>query len=452
MWRRISPTWILLGLVLGAIFVRVAYVWTLPTDHLQWRDEQEFDEIAWRLARTGRYESAPYRATPALPWFLAAVYRVAGHNYRAARVAQAVSGGVIVLAVYAIGASLFTRVTGYVAALGVAFYPPLIYLAGVFYAEHLFTVLLVATVLCLVKWWQTKRLSWVVIGGIGLGLGALCRPVALAFVPFAAAYVGWTASARIRWQSMAILLAVLSMTIGPWTVRNAITFHHFVPISTGFGLHLWRGNNETSRGDTDDGQLLPGGKMWQQRVEEFPDAAQRDAARAREHRLESALMQSAVLQSTPLQFDLVKVDRLLAGAGEEWMVYHPEDALRLSAIRLLELYSAFSRTHTQTEDVSHRNQIIAAVSFYPVLAMGLIGVVVAWYRQPASVVLHAVIVAGTVVYLLTTACTRYRLPLDPFWILLASVAVASGWERARVAATSAWHSAWERPERPSQAP
>lgn len=102
MWRRISPTWMLLGLFLAAILVRVAYVWTLSADRLKWGDEQQFDEIAWRLACTGRYESAPYRATPALPWFLAAVYRVAGHSYRAARVAQSVLGGTIVLASVAV--------------------------------------------------------------------------------------------------------------------------------------------------------------------------------------------------------------------------------------------------------------------------------------------------------------------------------------------------------------
>src|SRR6266850_1821903 len=140
---RFLGDWVLMGLTLAAISVRVAYVWTLPSDRLKWPDEHAFDEIAWQLVHTGQYESSAYRATPVLPWFLAAVYKVAGHDYRAARVGQAVLGGVIVLAVYGIGAGLFTRATGYVAAVGTAFYPPLIYLSGVFYAEHMFTVLLV---------------------------------------------------------------------------------------------------------------------------------------------------------------------------------------------------------------------------------------------------------------------------------------------------------------------
>jgi 4-amino-4-deoxy-L-arabinose transferase-like glycosyltransferase len=453
MWRRVSPTWMLLGLVLAAIFVRVAYVWTLPADHLQWSDEQEFDEIAWRLASTGRYESAPYRATPALPWFLAAVYRVTGHSYRAVRVAQSVSAGIIVLAVYGIGASLFTRATGFVAAVGAAFYPPLIYLSGVLYAEHLFTVLLLSTVFGFVKWWQTHQLRWVVMAGVGLGLGALCRPVFLAFAPLAAAYVGWAVQARLRWQSIAVLVAAVCMIVCPWTVRNAVTFHHFVPISTGLGLHLWRGNNDVSRGDADDRLLLPGGGMLRQRINELPSNEQREAALAEERDLEVALMQTARVASAPSnRWDLVTFDHVLQSAGTKWMAYHPGDVLWLSGMRMLSLYSAFTRTNTPTEDASRRNKIIAGISFYPVLVLGLIGAVVAWHTQPASVVVHAAILAGTVVYLLTTACTRFRLPLDPLWILLASVTVMWASDKGRVKVTSTWGSLWEKPESPSQAP
>jgi len=78
-------------------------------------------------------------------------------------------------------------------------------------------------------------------------------------------------------------------------------------------------------------------------------------------------------------------------------------------------------------------------------------VVVAWQAQRASVVLPAAIVACATLYLMTTARTRFRLPVDPYWIVLASVAVASGWERVRNGVTALWCSAWETPERPERA-
>jgi hypothetical protein len=131
------------------------------------------------------------------------------------------------------------------------------------------------------------------------------------------------------------------------------------------------------------------------------------------------------------------------------MTSHTGDVLWLSGMRMLSLYSAFTRTHTPTEDASYRNQIIAAISFYPVLILGLIGAVLAWYSQRASVVLHGAILAGTVVYLLTTSCTRFRLPLDPLWILLASVGVIWAWDNGRATVTSLLASALAKPERPS---
>jgi hypothetical protein len=133
----------------------------------------------------------------------------------------------------------------------------------------------------------------------------------------------------------------------------------------------------------------------------------------------------------------VKFDNLLARTGIEWMASHPGAVLRLGARRLPGLHLAFTPTRTSTEDDTSRNWIIAAISFYPVLFVGLIGSAVAWHLQRASVVLHAVIVASTLLYALTVICTRFRLPLDPFWIILASVAVASAWERVRAGMTSA---------------
>lgn len=81
-----------LGFVLVALLavgVRAAYALSMDPGALAWEDEREFDRIGWRLAQTGQYESSAYRATPALPAFLALVYWAFGHNYTAVRIAQA---------------------------------------------------------------------------------------------------------------------------------------------------------------------------------------------------------------------------------------------------------------------------------------------------------------------------------------------------------------------------
>jgi 4-amino-4-deoxy-L-arabinose transferase-like glycosyltransferase len=294
----------------------------------------------------------------------------------------------------------------------------LIYLSGVFYAEYLFSVLLVVTLFFLVRWWQRKRLVWALAAGVALGLGALCRPIFLVFVPFAVIYVGWTAEGKASWRGVTFLVAAGLATIAPWTVRNAIVFHHFVPISTGFGLHLWWGSNDASRGDADDRHLSLGGDLWRERVDELPSKAQRQSARDRVARLASEYR----------RLDEVQQDGLFAREAMDWIEEHPGAFLRLSGLRVLELYSAFSRTRTQNEDVGRRNREIAAVSFYPVLAVGLIGAVMAWRQQRAAIIVHAAIVSVSAAYVLSTACTRFRLPLDLLWILLASLVVTTTWK------------------------
>jgi hypothetical protein len=169
--------------------------------------------------------------------------------------------------------------------------------------------------------------------------------------------------------------------------------------------------------------LSPHGDFWQQRVNELPNEAQRRSA--------EAIKKRVLAEWDPL--DDIDRDHLLARTGAEWMKEHPGAVLRLEGRRVLELHSAFTRTHTQNEDINRRNQVLAAVSFYPVLAVGLIGAVVAWRRQPAAIIVHAAIGSITMAYALMTACTRLRLPLDALWILLAAVAVTAAWEKLRAA-------------------
>ncbi len=402
-----------LGVVAVAVFVRVVYAWSLGNQAPTWADEHVHDEIAWKLVQTGCYESSAYRATPFVPGCMAAVYAVFGHDYRAARICQGITGGVLlVLSIVGIGSILFNRTTGLLAGIGVALYPQLIYLSGLFYAEHMFAVLLSMMVFCLVRWQQVQQNAWLVVGGVLLGLSALCRPVALGVAPFVLAYVGWKATgARRRLKVLFFLLAAGAVVL-PWTVRNAMVFRHFVLISTGSGLHLWRGNNEVSQGDADDRHLIPFGDLWKERVACLGTVEREKVIKCVEK-----------LQAEVGQLDEVEGDHRFAAEGRRWLIAHPQEFLKQSYRRLITLYSAFSRTLSKNETTNARNRLIAAASFYPVLGFGLIGVVLAWRRTRASWVVHGVIVGLTLVYLPMTACTRFRMPLDSLWILLASASV-----------------------------
>jgi 4-amino-4-deoxy-L-arabinose transferase-like glycosyltransferase len=408
--RRILTSWQLLLLV--SITVRLAFVVSLDTRCLTWDDEREHHQIAWNLAQTGRFESSAYRAAPLYPTFLAVVYKVFGHNFLAARVCQALLGAILTLVVFRLAVLLFDRTTALVAGWCTALYPQFIYLTGVFYAEHTFAVLLALTVLSLVRHHDKPSPRRATLAGISMAATILCRPIGFAFVPFAGAYIFVSASSRSKLRCLAVFIAVTSLVVLPWTIRNAFVYWHFVPVATGQGMHLWMGNNDLSRGDADDRHLNPSNRFWMDRI-----------GQPNTEGLTADKTHAGVPATGTTRLDEIEQDRALQQEAFRWARTHPRAFLRNSLRRLLTLHEAFSRTLSTNETTSTRNQLIASLTFYPVLTLGLIGAFLALRRNRASWILHAVVCSLTMIHLPMTACTRFRLPWDPYWIIFAAVAV-----------------------------
>jgi hypothetical protein len=72
--------------------------------------------------------------------------------------------------------------------------------------------------------------------GLVLGLSALVRPFSL---PFLAGFVVAAVLAGVGWRrtstAAAIVVGIVAMVLTPWTVRNAVRLHAFVPFSTNLG-------------------------------------------------------------------------------------------------------------------------------------------------------------------------------------------------------------------------
>jgi len=82
--------------------------------------------------------------------------------------------------------------------------------------------------------------------GLLWGVSLLTNPGLGALLPF---LLGWMAYRQFRGGSfrlkpLVILLAVLFACCLPWTIRNAVQFHRFIPVRANFPYELWSGNNE----------------------------------------------------------------------------------------------------------------------------------------------------------------------------------------------------------------
>ena len=83
--------------------------------------------------------------------------------------------------------------------------------------------------------------------GVLWGLTGLSNPALLIFLPACGL---WVLAGSPRRQLSGVLLAAVLFTacLGPWTWRNWLVFHHFVPARGNFGAELYLGNGPGSTG------------------------------------------------------------------------------------------------------------------------------------------------------------------------------------------------------------
>jgi len=163
---------------------------------------------------------------------------------------QVVLGALLVPAVGRAGTLAFGRRIGILAAAAAAFYPELVWYPAHYWSE---------TVFLLVLWWAIERTlaaaarrsrRIAVAAGILWGLAILTREIALYLVPIAALWMlrprsrsdDETRPRKIQDLTPAVLVLVAGLTVLPWTIRNAVVFRAFIPVSTMGGLNLWQGN------------------------------------------------------------------------------------------------------------------------------------------------------------------------------------------------------------------
>jgi 4-amino-4-deoxy-L-arabinose transferase-like glycosyltransferase len=249
--------WTERGLLLFAVALalRIAYAWAaIGLDAQPHYDSLEFDTVAWNLARgfgfaldSGGMHYPSATSPPLLPWITSLLYRAIGHQYFAAVILQCVIGAIAPLLLAAFGTAMFGSAVGRLAAWLAAIHPLLLFISGYLLTETLFITLLLAALALSVDWVKTPRPARAVGAGIAWGLCNLARPTAL-LLPLALFAWGWvplglSLAPRERMRQMAMLLLGMGLVIGPWTLRNAIVLHTFVPVAARSGGALLAGNN-----------------------------------------------------------------------------------------------------------------------------------------------------------------------------------------------------------------
>jgi 4-amino-4-deoxy-L-arabinose transferase-like glycosyltransferase len=254
-----AGTWALVYAV--ALALRVGYCWMAagPTATPS-SDALEYDTVAWNLASGGGFSlegvGGPYPTAfvpPVVPWLVSLIYRAGGHHFFLGLLLQCAIGALIPLLLAALASATHGGGVALTAAWLAAFDPLLVFFSGYLLTETTFTAALLAAMIASAAWLKTPRPGRAAGAGMLWGLASLTRPTALALplvvAGWAWAPLGLTVAPRDRVRQLLVLALGVVLVVGPWTIRNAIALHAFVPVTTGGGRALLDANNPVVWGD-----------------------------------------------------------------------------------------------------------------------------------------------------------------------------------------------------------
>ena len=392
---------VLLGALLVLVGVRLGAAAYLREGFFTTGD-QSYDHIAENI-RTGHWFTVRGQAyvdnPPVYPLAVAGAYALLGRAWYSIAVLQALLDVVSALLLFALARRLFGATAALAAVAAFAVYPYLVGQAALLMDTTLFTLLLLATALGLVRTVESRRAADAVLLGAALGLGLQVRPtiavVALA-VPFVflAARLGWYRSAALT----AVAAGVAVLFVAPWTIRNYAAYDSVVLGAAKGGINFWKGNSPHAADYIDRGISVD-------LLTERPDAPEQ-----------------------PPGLDPVEADRWWFEQGVDWARDHPGAWLHGLRVKFEAFWSPYLNPETSGDGPA--KEIAYTLSYSPVLVLACLALLVvpgARARRGMLIIL-TIALAFTVAHVLTVGYTRLRAPLDP---LLLALAAAAGVELMR---------------------
>jgi len=446
-------------ILIAAFAVRIAYVEN--TSYHAINDAGTYNRLAGMIARTGDYDTGSKPGSgaggsrgptayfpPGFPYFLAAVDILGGHQaggkaaIQPERVAQAVLGTVAVGVVGLVAFEAFGASVALVCMALAALYPVLIELSGTIVAENLLVVFMLAAIWAALRARRSEHpYPWLAASGVMTGLATLTHENAfvillpLGFAAVAATRALDMAPTRVMYSKVTVgstgahgwggrrpaehatrrakpgiavtlLVGMTVLTIAPWTVRNAIELHHFIPVSDETGITLVGTYNPVSA----EVNTVP--YKWQFFWQIREDDALRRQAR---HYSEPGL--SAKLESQALHY-----------IGKHPL--SPLDVAYHNTQRMFELegtYAWHASAHAIGLHVS--DAWVGVVSFWVLCIVAALGIATRAVREaPRWIWAIPLLMALTVVFI-NVETPRFREPIDPFLVLLAGCAVEAALAR-----------------------
>ena len=221
---------VLILIFLVALLIRVVFIFTLK-DGFYFSDEFNYTVIARHVAEHGALPEN-FDRSPLFPMFLAALFKFGGESLFYIRAVQAVVGAIIAVQIFLIGRRVGGSFVGVVAGTLWAIYPMGIFMSGILYPAIILACLMTSAVLCLLaKPDGPAYVAWVALAGLLLGAATLAKPMAFASIVFVAFWL-LVQKTPGRLLLVSVFLCAAFMSLLPWTVHNAVKHGKFIPVES----------------------------------------------------------------------------------------------------------------------------------------------------------------------------------------------------------------------------
>jgi 4-amino-4-deoxy-L-arabinose transferase-like glycosyltransferase len=368
--------------------------------------QTETGHIAYSLV-TGKGFSSPFQRdsgptvwlTPVYPFLVALIFKVFG-IYTIRAVYAAVFLNILFsvatcVPIFYVGRRVGGLLVASVAAWLWAIYPNGIMMPFEWIWDTSLAALLGASLL-----WATIDLAesqslrnWCLYGLLW-GFTLMTSPALGSLLPF---FLGWIAyrsplRGRPRLVRPALAVAIIVLCCVPWTIRNYVVFHRFIPFRSNFPFELYSGNNEN----------------YDERRIGFPAQITQDREILRYLRLgETAFMDD---------------ERRKAMA---FITSHPRTEVWLFANRIVDFWLG-TATPVQAFRIADSPLLYTILICNFIAPFGaLLGIIVLLLkRNPYAFPLVIVPAVFPVLYYITHTSLRYRHPIDPVVLLLFAIGVA----------------------------
>jgi hypothetical protein len=340
---------------------------------------------------------------PVYPFFLAGIFKVFGSfsvaSFYTAALFNCVFSALACLPLYYAALRIGNRATAMAAAWLWAIFPSGILIPFEWIWDTSLSALLAISLL-----WATFRLAddsrrWnFILYGVFWGFSLLVNPALGAVLPFLLLWIYFRLnSSKLRRLGGVLLVVSLALLVClPWTIRNAVQFHRFIPVRSDFPFELWMGNNPI--------------------YDEHSSRMNRITRYEEVHRY-SQLGETAFLEEK-------------GRAAKEFIRTRPALALQLAGRRAVAIWMG---TPAPWQDFQRADSSLArfillwnALTILGVsLGMVCLFFVRRWFLLPVA----AFPLAFPLVYYLTQDSLRLRHPCDPVLALLMALTLTGPWLR-----------------------